>query len=152
MKFTLITLTALTGLLAVSTADDKKPATGDAKGKGGKGGGAEGYDAAAIVKRFDKDSDSKLSLTEFSAMAKWKKEKDPAGAAKTAFEATDTNKDGNLTAEEIKAAHDAKAKAKDEKKDDKKDEKKDDKKAEKKDDKKPDAAPATEVKAAVPVK
>ncbi len=102
MKTTLITLTALAALASFSSAQDKT-----------KKGVEQAYNPAEIIKRFDKNSDSKLSLEEFSAMKKWAKETDPKAAAKTAFEAIDTNKDGSLTAEELKAAHEAKAKEKD---------------------------------------
>ena len=100
MKLTPL-IAIILGLAAVSLqAKDKKPKT---DGKPG-----EDYDAAAVVKKFDKNADSKLSLEEFSAMAKWKKEKDPAAAAKKSFEEIDANHDASVTAEELKAAHEKK--------------------------------------------
>ncbi len=85
----------------------------EAKEKKAKGEGkpGEAYDAEAVVKKFDKNADNKLSLEEFSGMAKWKKETDPAGAAKKAFEQIDANHDGSVTADELKAAHEKKVSA-----------------------------------------
>lgn len=60
------------------------------------------------MKKFDKNADSKLSLEEYSAMAKWKKEKDPAAAAKKSFDEIDANHDNSITADELKAAHEKK--------------------------------------------
>jgi len=82
----------------------------EAKEKKAKGEGkpGEAYNADEVVKKFDKNADGKLSLEEFSAMAKWKKEADPAGAAKKAFEQIDANHDNSVTADELKAAHEKK--------------------------------------------
>ena len=63
------------------------------------------------MKKFDKNGDGKLSLEEYSSMAKWKKESDPAAAAKKSFEAIDANHDNSITAEELKAAHEKKVAA-----------------------------------------
>ncbi len=130
MKSTLLTLSVLASLISFGAAQDKE-----------KKGTPPPYNAAEVVKKFDKNSDSKLSLEEYSAMAKWKKEKDPAAAAKTAFEKEDLNKDGNLDEAEIKAGHEARAKARESKKDEPK-----------KDEAKKDAKPAVEVKPAVEAK
>ncbi len=53
----------------------------------------------AAFKKLDKDSDSKLSLAEFTG----KREGDKAEMAKKAFEKKDKDKDGFLTLEEFKA-------------------------------------------------
>jgi hypothetical protein len=97
IKSSILTVALLViGLGSINAAD---------KGKKGKGGE---YKPDEIVKTFDKNADSKLSLEEFSAMKKFAKETDPKAAAKKAFEDLDSNKDGFVTADEMKAAHDKK--------------------------------------------
>lgn len=78
-----------------------------AKDKGTKDAakGGTDYKPEEVVTKFDTNKDGKLSLTEFSAMKKFSKDKDPAAAAKKAFEEADANKDGNVTAEELMAVH-----------------------------------------------
>ena len=79
-----------------------------AKDKPAKGGKGADYKPEEVVKQFDKNSDGKLSLEEFSAMKKFQRDKDPAAAAKKAFEEADANKDGSVTAEELMAVHEKK--------------------------------------------
>ena len=110
MKITHLFALGLTLSFASLHADDKSstaPASTASAKKGGKqkGGAAGDYDAAAVVKKFDTNADGKLSLEEFSAMKKWKKQGGPATAAKAAFTEADANKDGFLTAEELQAEH-----------------------------------------------
>ena len=95
-------ITSITTIVAVLTLGTLGLQAKD-KEKSAKSG--TDYDAAAVVKKFDKNGDNKLSLEEFSAMAKFKKDKDPAAAAKKAFEDADANKDGSVTAEELMAVH-----------------------------------------------
>ena len=96
MKITSITsIIAVLALGSVSLQAKDKPAKG----------GATDYKPEEVVAKFDKNGDKKLSLEEFSAMGKFKKDKDPAGAAKKAFEEADANKDGSVTAEELMAVH-----------------------------------------------
>jgi EF hand len=102
-KSTTIALTAFT--LSLGALQAAKPAKAAKPGKEGP------YDAAEVVKKFDKNADNKLSLEEFSAMKKFSKETDPKAAAKTAFEALDADKDSFVTAEEMKAAHEKKVAA-----------------------------------------
>ena len=97
MKFT--SITTIVAVLALGSlglqAKDKKKADK---------GGAD-YKPEEVVTKFDTNKDGKLSLEEFSAMGKFKKDKDPAAAAKKAFEEADANKDGSVTAEELMAVH-----------------------------------------------
>ena len=79
-----------------------------AKDKPCKAGKVADYKPEEVVKQFDKNNDGKLSLEEFSAMKKFQKDKDPAAAAKKAFEEADANKDGSVPAEELKAVHEKK--------------------------------------------
>lgn len=97
-------LTSITSIVAVLALGSLSL---QAKDKPAKGGAGE-YKPEEVVAKFDKNGDKKLSLEEFFAMAKFKKEKDPAAAAKKSFEEADANKDGSVTAEELKAVHDKK--------------------------------------------
>lgn len=103
LKASILTITAL--MISLSAATAAKP------GKGDKGKGGTDCNADEVVKKFDKNGDNKLTLEEFSAMKKFTKESDPKAAAKTAFEALDTNKDTFVTADELKAAHEKKVAA-----------------------------------------
>lgn len=99
IKSSILTVAML--VIGLGTIHAAKPE----KGKKGKGGD---YNTDEIVKTFDKNADSKLSLEEYSAMKKFAKETDPKAAAKKAFEDLDTNKDSFVTADEMKVAHDKK--------------------------------------------
>ncbi|MDB6140336.1 MAG: hypothetical protein JWO94_3408 [Verrucomicrobiaceae bacterium] len=96
-------ITTIVAVLVLGTLGLQAKDKGAQPGKGG-----TDYDAEAVVKKFDKNSDGKLSLEEYSSMKKFAKEKDPAAAAKQEFTATDTDKDGNVTAAELKAKHEKK--------------------------------------------
>jgi len=97
MKIT--TITSIVAVLTLGTiglqAKDKKA-------------DSAAYNPEEVVKKFDKNGDGKLSLEEYSTMKKFAKAKDPAAAAKAAFTELDTNKDGSVTAAEMKAAHEKK--------------------------------------------
>ena len=95
------TIVAVIALGSLGLQAKDKPAKGGAKG-------GTDYNPEEVVTKFDTDKNGKLSLTEFSAMKKFAKEKDPAAAAKKAFEELDADKDGNVTAAELKAAHEKK--------------------------------------------
>ncbi len=81
-----------TAIAAVSLLGAYSMHAQDAKPKGGK--------AAAAFAAADKDGDGKLNAAEFAAMNKGKLD---AAAAKAKFEATDTDKDGFVTREELRA-------------------------------------------------
>ncbi len=82
-----------TAIAAVSLLGAYSVHAQDAKPKGGK--------AAAAFAAADKDGDGKLNAAEFAAMNKGKLD---AAAAKAKFEATDADKDGFVTREELRAA------------------------------------------------
>ena len=98
-------ITSITTIVAVLALGSLGLQAKDKPAKAGKGAD---YKPEEVVKQFDKNADSKLSLEEFSAMKKFQKDKDPAAAAKKAFEEADANKDGSVTAEELMAVHEKK--------------------------------------------
>lgn len=100
MKSSIFPIAASFALIGVVTAQEPRPQQDP-----------NNYKPEEVIKKFDKNSDSKLDLTEFSAMKKFSKAPDPAVAAKKAFEESDVNKDGAITAEELKIAHVARTKA-----------------------------------------
>lgn len=67
-------------------------------GEGHNGGGKHGGGPAEWFKKADANGDSKISKEEFSAVCK-------GGDADKKFATADTDKDGFLTLEELKAAH-----------------------------------------------
>lgn len=92
---------ALTSLLilGVSHAQEEE---GSAKKKARKGAKAQRASVEARFKKWDKNSDSKISLEEFSAVPAMKKAGEER--AKEIFAKIDTTKDdGGLTVEELKA-------------------------------------------------
>lgn len=104
---TMLRLTLLLALAAAPVlAEEAKPATD----KPADNKDYKPYNAGEVIAKFDKNGDKKLSLLEFAGMAKFKKESDSVAAAKKEFEAADKDKDGSVTAEELLARHEEKAK------------------------------------------
>ena len=97
-------ITSITTIVAVLALGSLGLQAKDKAAKDAPKGGTD-YKPEEVVKKFDKNADSKLSLEEFSAMKKFAKDKDPAAAAKKAFDEADANKDGSVTAEELMAVH-----------------------------------------------
>jgi hypothetical protein len=90
-RLTMLVLAMLAGMAVATTAN-----AGEHKGGEGKGGGPGGH--AERFAKADANGDGKLSLDEFKTFAK-------GGEADAKFTAADTDKDGFLTKEELKAAH-----------------------------------------------